>query len=174
MSSRIKAQYLIYGFLLYILPKEVYAQDLSAANASVKIIAPIAISKTSDMYFGNITAVNGGNVILAPNGNRSKTGGVTLPSATGTVSAALFDVTGEINATYAITLPTGNYSITRVGGTQSMNINNFTSNPSVANGGSLTNGLQKLKIGARLVVPAAPVPGIYTNGAGFNITVNYN
>src|SRR5258705_7180265 len=83
-----------------------FAQATASATATATIVAPIAISKTVDMNFGNVAVIAAGTVVLSPStGNRTKTGGVTLPSTIGTVTAASFDVTGEGAYTYSITLP---------------------------------------------------------------------
>src|SRR4249920_2521913 len=98
-----------------------FAQATASATATATIVAPIAISKTVDLNFGNVAVIAFGTVVLSPvDGTRTKTGGVTLPSTIGTVTAASFDVTGEGVYTYAITLPSSDYTITRVGGTETM------------------------------------------------------
>ena len=149
-----------------------FAQVSATASATATIITPIAITKTTDMNFGNI-AVNasGGTVVLTPAGGRSTTSGCTLPAATGTVTAASFTVTGEGTSTYVISLP-ANHTITRVSGTETMIVDVFASTPSGT--GALTGGTQTLLVGATLNVGVSQVPGSYTNVAGFTVTVNYN
>ena len=152
-----------------------FGQVTASATASATVVAPIAISKTVDMNFGNIAvSTSSGTVVLAPAGTRTNTGGVTFPATTGTVSAASFNVTGEGSYTYAITLPAGNYTITRVGNSETMTVNTFVSNPTVAAGGTLTSGEQTLTVGATLNVSASQQAGTYTNATGFDVTVNYN
>lgn len=150
----------------------VNAQTASAsanATGSATIIAPIQISKTVDMSFGNIVAGAGsGTVVLATNDSRSKTGDVILPAATpGTIASAQFKVTGLANATYAITLPT---TLNISNGSQSMTINSFTSTPSST--GTLTSGEETVKVGATLNVGASQASGNYTGS--FSVTVAYN
>src|SRR5437762_9349774 len=86
-----------------------FAQASATASASATIITPISISKTVDMNFGNIavSASTSGTVVLSTAGSRTTggSGGVTLPSTTGTVAAASFTVSGEPSLTYDITLP---------------------------------------------------------------------
>jgi hypothetical protein len=153
-----------------------FGQATGSATATATIIAPIAISSTVQMNFGNaaVNATLGGTVILATNSTRSATAGVTLPTGAGagTVTAASFDVTGSGTLTYAITLPVAAYTITRLTGTETMTVTNFVSNPSGT--GALTAGAQTLLVGATLNVAAAQVPGTYTNATGFDVTVNYN
>ncbi len=150
----------------------VNAQSTATATASATIVTPISISKTSDMSFGNISVQSGtgGIVILAPNGSRTRTAGVTLPAITGTVSAAGFTVSGEGNYTYDITLPS-TVTLTHSGGVQTMAANSFTSNPSGT--GQLSSGSQNVAVGATLTVAAGQLAGVYTSST-FDVTVNYN
>lgn len=153
-----------------------FAQSSADATATATVIQAIAIANVNDMNFGNV-AVSGataGAVVLDPqDGSRTATGGVTLPAVLGTVSAASFTVTGEGSSTYAITLPAGDYVITNAG-LATMNVNTFTSFPSVGDGGVLTAGEQTLNVGSTLDISAGQEPGVYTNATGFEVTVNYN
>lgn len=145
----------------------IFAQ--ATATASAVIVAPISITQTADMSFGNIIAGAGaGTVVLTPAGVRTPTG-VTFPSVGGTVTAASFTVSGLSGATYSISLPL-THNI--VSGANSMVVNAFTSTPSGT--GTLTGGSQVLNVGATLNVGAAQPAGSYTSAAGFLVTVNYN
>ena len=147
-----------------------FGQATATATASATIIAPITLTKTFDMNFGNVAVIGSGTVVLAPDATRTKTGGVTLPIVAGTVTAATFTVGGSGSSTYSIAIPTGDYTITSAANT--MIVNSFTSNPGAT--GTLTGGTQTLAVGATLNVGAAQAPGIYTNATGFEVTVNYN
>ncbi|MBK7028247.1 MAG: DUF4402 domain-containing protein [Bacteroidales bacterium] len=149
-----------------------FAQVTATASTTATIITPIAIEKDVDMNFGNIAVspTLGGTVVLPTSGARTKTGGVTLPVVTGTVSAASFTVTGEGNSTYSITLPSSAITLTSPSGT--MTVENFVSTPS--NTGALNNGSQEVKVGATLNVGAAQAAGTYTNESSLFVTVNYN
>jgi hypothetical protein len=150
-----------------------YAQSTANADASATIVTPISISKTADMSFGNVAVTaTPGTVILAPAGTRSITGGVTLPAATGTVSAAAFTVTGTDTYTYVITLPSS-ITLTHSGGIETMTADAFTSNPLVA-AGVLNSGTEDISVGATLHVAAAQLAGNYATLAPFDVTVNYN
>ena len=150
-----------------------FGQATANAPASANIISPITLSKTTDMNFGNI-AVNAsvGTVLLTPASTRTPGGGVTLPAAKGTVTAAVFTVGGETTNTFAITLPSTDFTITRASGTETMIVNAFTSTPSGT--GALSGGTATINVGATLNVGASQVPGSYTNAGGFAVTVNYN
>ena len=141
------------------------------ATASATIVGPISLTKVTDLSFGNIAVNNTiGTVVLAPAGTRSRTGGVTLPVITGTVTAATFSVGGEGTSTYAITLPTTDHEIKS--GSNTMTVNAFTSTPSGT--GTLTAGAQTIQIGATLNVGASQATGTYTSTVPFDVTVNYN
>ena len=142
----------------------------ATATATATIITPIAISNTVNMNFGNI-AVNAtiGTVVLTPAGARSVTGGCTLPTPTGTVSAASFTVSGLSGATYSITLPAAATTITAV---TSMTVDTWTSLPTPT--GTLTGGSETLTVGATLHVGASQAAGVYTSATPFSVTVNYN
>ena len=151
----------------------VFAQATASATGTATIIEPITISNAEDMNFGNI-AINAsaGTVELTPAGVRNELGGVTLPVVPGTVTAAELDVTGDGTSTYDITLPSSDYTITRVSGSETMTINVFTCSTGAA--GALVAGLETFQVGATLNVAGSQVPGVYTNATGFDVTVNYN
>jgi hypothetical protein len=149
------------------------AQESATATATATIVTPISITKTVDMNFGNVAvqSTTAGTVVLSPAGVRTATGGVTLPSTVGTVTAATFTVNGQGVYTYTITLPGTDVTLSD-GASHTMTVNTFTSNPSAT--GTLTAGTQTLKVGATLNVGAAQAAGVYVSGTPFTVTVNYN
>ena len=150
------------------------AQATASATATAVIISPITITKNVDMHFGNVAVTSvAGTVILDPQGNRTTTGGVTLPAIAGSPAAASFLVSGEANYTYDIFLPTTPLTITS--GANSMTVDQFTSNPVLT--GTLsagTPGTQQLDVGATLNVSAGQASGTYVSPTPFDVTVNYN
>jgi general stress protein CsbA len=168
-------QKLFFVFLLIVVfTTNTFSQETATATATATIIAPITITNAVDMNFGNVAiqAETAGTAVIAPAGTRTSTGGVTLPSTTGTVTAASFTIGGEGIYTYTITIPSTDYTITDLNSAESMIVNTFTSTPSGT--GILADGAQTLNVGATLNVSAAQTPGVYTNATGFNVTVNYN
>jgi hypothetical protein len=124
------------------------------------------------MNFGNVAvSATAGTVIMTPGGVRTLTGGVTLPTTAGTVTAASFNVTGAPNYTYTITLPSTATTISYL--TNNMTVNAFTSSPSTT-GALSAGGTQTLTVGATLNVGASQVAGNYTSATPFTVTVNYN
>jgi hypothetical protein len=157
---------------MFLITGTAFTQVTASATASATILEPIAISKTVDMNFGNL-AVNAtpGTIVLAPDGLRTATGGVTfLPSNAGTITAASFEVTGLADATYSITLPATATVISNAG--NDMTVDTWTSDPTPT--GTLTGGTQTLNVGGTLNVPASSPYGVYTSAIPFNVTVNYN
>jgi hypothetical protein len=145
----------------------------AASSISATIVTPIGITKTIDMNFGNLAAsTSAGTVVLTPEGTRTVTGGISLVSNTGTVTAASFEVTGEGSYTYSISLPNETFTLKRTSGSETMLINNFTSIPSGS--GKLISGTQMIMVGATLIIDADQTIGEYVSETGFNVTVNYN
>jgi hypothetical protein len=153
---------------------DTFAQVSANATATATIVTPIDISKTVDMNFGNVgVSATGGTVILAPAGTRTTTGGVVIPATTGTVTAASFNVTGQANFTYSISLPGSPITITRNSGVETMSVGTFTSSPTPT--GTLSGtGAQTITVGATLTVGNNQEAGTYVSGTPFTVTVNYN
>ncbi|SEG49802.1 DUF4402 domain-containing protein [Algoriphagus boritolerans] len=143
------------------------------ATATATIVTPLTLTNAGNMNFGNITATTaGGTVVLAPGGGRTESG-VQLPSTTGTVSAASFEVTGEANYAYTVTLPV-THEITKEGSTEVMALSDFTTSLGETNSGSLVAGAGSFTVGATLTLLANQVSGTYTNASGFTVSVVYN
>lgn len=128
-----------------------------------------SISNAAGLQFGQLVAsASAGTVVLAPNGTATASGGVILGNAAGR-AAASFTVTGNANATYAITLPST--SVTLASGTDSMTLDSFTSNPS-GTGMLSSGGSQALTVGATLHLGANQPAGSYSGS--FSVVVVYN
>jgi hypothetical protein len=147
-----------------------FAQVSATASATATIIAPITITNTIAMNFGNVAVNNtAGTVVLTPASTRTVTGGCTLPAVTGTVTAASFAITGLGTSTFSITLPAAPLTITD--GTNNMTVGTWTSTPTAT--GVLSGGTATLLVGATLNVALSQPAGLYT-GTPFTVTVNYN
>lgn len=165
---------LLATILLFVLAGKLKAQAIAASTATATIIAPMSISKTADMNFGNLAVIAsaGGIVTLeaSASATRSLTGsGVTFPVVTGTVTAARFTVAGLPNHTFDITLPGGTVLENSV---NSMFANNFTA--STGAGLLDASGMQVVFVGASLTVAASQAPGVYVTTTPFVVSVNYN
>lgn len=152
------------------------AQATATANATATIVTPISISSDVDMNFGNLAVTSSAGTVTLNNANgRTKTGGVTFPAVTGTVTSAHFAVTGTAGYTYAITLPSS--IVLNDGGSHNMTVNAFTC--TYGSGGSITStlngsGADAFGVGATIAVAAAQAAGVYTNSSDLTVLVNYN
>lgn len=132
--------------------------------------AVISLANTQALAFGGFVAGTGGSVAIAPSGARSASGGVVLV-ASKAGAAAQFSVSGDPNFTYAIGLPVNGTVTLSDGAGHSMNVNNFTSSPSVT--GQLSGaGTQQLSVGATLSVSSNQPTGSYSGS--FVVSVDYN
>lgn len=146
-----------------------HAQATASFKASATIIQPIGITNVSNLNFAEVDAKAGGEIILTPEETRLVSGNSTLGDGS-SVTAAAFEVTGDQNFTYSITLPLDSYKLTN--GPESMVIKDFTSNQgAVAN---LAGGRSLFKIGATLEINSQQSPGKYSSTTPMNVTVNYN
>jgi hypothetical protein len=150
-----------------------YAQPaFTSALASVTIIKPAQLLNVRDMNFGNVAAgETSGTVILYPTAAspRTATGGVTLPSGSGTVQSAKFILSGEDGYSFSIKLPSE--IITLSSGVSFMTLDTFTSLP--LGPGILNSGSETLYVGATLNINANQEPGTYKTTKDFEILVNY-
>jgi methionine-rich copper-binding protein CopC len=145
-----------------------------AVISGVIIVAPITIVKDVDLNFGNV-AVSGtaGAVVLATDGTRTKSGGITLPNQAGSPTAAKFTVGGQDNYTYSIGLPTAAIELNGTGtNTTKMTLTSVVSLPATT--GTLASGAQTLLVGGTLNVAGGQPADVYSNNTGLTVTVNYN
>ena len=103
---------------------------------------------------------------------RTHTGGISLPSTVGTITAAEFRITGTANYTYSITLPAGAITIDDNAG-NTMTVNSWTSTP--AKTGTISgSGSETLYVGGTLNVVGTQKEGVYNSDTYFDVTVDYN
>ena len=136
------------------------------AGAGAKIIAPLEITRTADLYFGTIapsTAV-ADTVAVSANGDRKC--GPALTCLTSDHTAAAFQVTGEADAFYTISLPK-EIKIVNANGT-AMLVSGF--NGSKADG-QLLKGEDNFTVGGSLDVAARQEAGKYSGS--FTVAVEY-
>jgi spore coat protein U-like protein len=150
------------------------AANNATATSTSTVIAPISITKSADLSFGSFAAgASLGTVTLSPNGTRAVTGGAV--AAGGTVTAAKFDVTGDVSKGYTITL--GGTSVL-TSGTDTMGFTTISdlSASAITTGnvtaGTLTGGPQSIYVGGVLNVAINQPAGTYTGTV--IATVNYN
>lgn len=130
--------------------------------------AKLSLATTSSLQFGRFAAGAGGTITIAPNGTRSRSGGVILLSSTPTAAAYTLSERNPttVNDIVILTLPAG---ATLSSGTASMALSGFTS--SRPPGGVLGNATQSFSVGATLHVAPNQAAGNYSGD--FPITIEY-
>jgi hypothetical protein len=150
-----------------------YHHGVNAAttNSTVEanIVSSINIVALNGIVFGDISSSSrSGTVSIDTSGSRIATGGVTINTST-SGSPANFEVSGDPNGLYDITLPLS-VVITSADG-DSMTVDNFSSTPDTS--GQLdAEGTQNLGVAARLNVGSYQPFGAYSGL--MSTTVEYN
>lgn len=158
---------LIIALMLWNLRYAMAATETTTVEAS--IVSTINIVARNGIVFGDIGAsAIPGTVTIDVDGSRTSTGGATINSNTAGTPAT-FEISGDPNALYVITLP-DSIVITSAAG-DSMTVDNFTSAPTIS--GQLdSSGKQNLNVGARMNVGSFQPFGAYTGI--MTTTVEYN
>ncbi|HMT43326.1 MAG TPA: DUF4402 domain-containing protein [Chakrabartia sp.] len=175
---------LIASFVALILALAGMAAPAQAAGAAgpstVVVVRPLSFFSVDDLNFGKLLAgTTAGTIVISPTGARTSTGGVT-PVGGGT-SPATFTGQGTYNQIVNISMAATPINITRVGGTQTMQVRTFTigstpttmvltTTPQSFRIGSLS-GLFLFAVGAELVVGANQMPGDYRGN--YTVILNY-
>jgi hypothetical protein len=138
-------------------------------SATVDLLSPLTIQKLQDLDFGTVAVTGAGTAVVDPVANSiSTTGG--LMAAGGTPHAALFRGAASQNSVVNIKLPKQPITLTRVGGTQTVTVSNFTlDGPTKRQMAQATTF--DIRVGATLTVPAGQVAGQYIGT--FDVTAQY-
>jgi hypothetical protein len=150
------------------------AQATVSAQAFAEVISALTATETSQLNFGKFSPeVQGGEVVVSPDGSRSAKGSVILSG--GVSNASIFYITGAPEASFSIQLPKEAAVLTHQNSTKTMVVTNWVSSPLSGNtSGILINGQQYVHLGATLIVGSIidnPV-GLYSGV--FNLTFAYN
>jgi len=128
--------------------------EMTGAKVSATIIEPGTMAKTINTDFGNVAIILSAFVKMAPVGIRpEKGGGIVLPVASGTFTAAVYDFTGSSGLTYSVSYPVNPIIIKS--GAEELQITEFASDPARNNGSEL-------------------IAGVFVSVTTSNVTVNYN
>ena len=135
----------------------VMAQATESTDVAANLVIPIAISE-----------------ILSTLGVRTQTAGVNLSVQAPLASKAAYNVTGQVNTSYSITLPA---KITVTFLSNSMTIGRLVARPASMGADGLTGALSSagndnFTVGGTLNVLPDQTAGLYTGT--FNVTVVYN
>ena len=138
-------------------------------QAQAALMRPLTLSKLADMDFGYLAVTTAGTAVIDPVTNTmSVTGGVVRVG--GTPHAARFAGATRSSAVVNIKIPNGTILLTRVGGTQTIQLNAFTldgqSKRTMAQA-----GVFEFAVGATLRPVANQLEGVYVGT--FDVTIQY-
>ena len=139
------------------------------AQGQVGVVRPLTLQRWADLDFATLGLTTGGTATVNPlTGAMTVTGG--LVHLVGTPSPARYAGAASKQTVVIIRIPKTPVLITRVGGTQTLSVTNFTldgqDKKSLAQQQSFT-----FAVGATITVPAGTIEGVYTGE--FDVTVQY-
>lgn len=139
------------------------------AQSQATLIYPLTIITKRHMDFGYISVLGAGTAVIDPNSGALTVSGAITPMG-GTPQPATFSGAARSAAVVNIRVPNQPITLTRAGGTETMQVRNFTLQ------GSDKRVLARMEsfefnVGATLVVNAGQAEGIYTGA--FDVLVQY-
>ena len=139
------------------------------ATATVRIAPPASVRKIEDLNFAYLSVTSAGTAVVDPNTDAMTTTGGVI-HAGGTPYAALFEGMSPVKAVVIIRIPRNPITVTRVGGTETMTVSNWT----VSGQARRTVAAQEafeFKVGGTLSVKANQAEGLYLGT--FDVEVQY-
>ena len=148
-------------------------RDAQAASTTTtveaNIVSTINLAAQNGIVFGDISSSSSpGTVTIGTDGSRTTSGGATVNTNT-SGTPALYEVSGDPNAFYSITLPDSIVLTSSAG--NKMTVSNFNSVPA-ANGQLDAGGRQNVNVGATLGVGSFQPFGAYSGI--MTTTIEYN
>jgi Domain of unknown function (DUF4402) len=139
------------------------------ATSTVVIAPPASIRKMQDLNFASLTVTTAGTAIVDPNTDGITTTGGVLYVA-GLHYAAQFEAVSPIKSVVIIRIPRDPITVTRVGGTETMTVSNWT----LSGASRRTVAAQEkfeFKVGGTLFVNANQAEGLYLGS--FAVEIQY-
>ena len=139
------------------------------ATSTVVITPPASVRKMEDLNFASLTVTTAGTAIVDPNTDGMTTTGGVLYVA-GLHYAAQFEAVSPIKSVVIIRIPRNPITVTRVGGTETMTVSDWT----LSGASRRTVAAQELfefKVGGTLYVNANQAEGLYLGS--FTVEVQY-
>jgi hypothetical protein len=150
-------------------PPQSFRPDKNS-TATAAIVLPATITKLNDMDFGCVTVTTAGTAILDSNTDAvTTTGGVLFAGCL--PHAAQFAAVSPSKTVVHIRLPNQPVVLTRVGGTETMTVDNWTINGAPTRN-VVAHQTFQFRVGATLHAAANQVEGTYDGT--FDVTINFN
>lgn len=141
----------------------------TAPPGQAELLKSLTLTKLADLDFGDLGVVGAGTAVINPVTDTMTTSGGVL-FLRGTPRAAQFRGVASGNSVVNIRIPTKSVALTRVGGTETILLDNFTldgqSKRAMAQAGVFT-----FKVGGTLRPSVGQVDGTYTGT--FDVTIQY-
>jgi hypothetical protein len=139
------------------------------ATATVVIAPPASVRKLEDLNFASLTVAGAGTATVDPNTDGMTTTGGVLYAA-GLHYAALFEAVSPALAVVIIRIPRGPITVTRVGGTETMTVSDWTLS---GNARRTVVAMEpfEFKVGGTLYVNANQAEGLYVGN--FDVEVQH-
>ncbi|HET7605542.1 MAG TPA: DUF4402 domain-containing protein [Sphingomicrobium sp.] len=169
MSSRALLPVLAALAAMVVPAKVSAAPATQSATAEAAILSPLSVIKRADLDFGTLVVSGAGSAVIDPVTNSLSTTGGLTPSGT-SAHPARFTATGSKNAVALVRLPNSPAVLTRVGGTETVTVSDWTQDGPTNRRIPITDTFD-FYVGGTLDVAAGQVPGTYTGT--FSITVQY-
>lgn len=172
MTAAFHLRGLLAGLAALVAPAFAHAAPVAPdkqASATVRIAPPASVRKIEDLNFGYLTVTTAGTAIVDPNTDTMTTSGGVL-DAGGLRYAALFEAVSPTQAVVIIRLPRNPITVTRVDGTETMTVSNWT----MSGNARRTVAAQEaftFKVGGTLNVKANQAEGLYVGT--FAVEVQY-
>lgn len=139
------------------------------ASGRVTVLKSLSLLKQADLDFGSLVVAGAGTAVIDPISGALTTTGPLTPAGT-SAHRALFTATGSRNSIVLIRLPKQPVTLTRVGGTETMTVSNWTMD-GPTNRRFPTGSAFDFGVGGTLNVAAGQVDGTYSGT--FTVTVQY-
>ncbi len=139
------------------------------ATGTVEIVSPATIRKLQDLNFANLSVTTAGTAVIDPNSDTMTTAGGVL-HAGGVPYAAMFEGIAPARSVVIIRLPRDPIIVTRIGGTETMTVSNWTMSGQTRRTVAAQEPFE-FKVGGTLDVGANQVEGLYVGT--FTVNVQY-
>lgn len=139
------------------------------ATGRVEIALPATVRRLQDLNFAYLSVTTAGTAVINPNTDAMTTTGGVL-HLTGVPYAALFEAVSPRKGVVIVRIPRDPITITRVGGTETMTVSNWT----ITGSNNRNVAAQEpfdFKVGGTLSVNANQVEGFYLGT--FTVEIQY-
>jgi spore coat protein U-like protein len=139
--------------------------DTETANVTATVVAPITLTKTSDLSFGSFTSDSAACTVAIGSTSTQTITGNCAPLSGSAVSAAAFTVGGSGNRSFTTNVSATSANLSDgAGHTMALSLQNNAPT-------HLTNGAATINVYGSLAVAANQAAGSYTDTV--NVTVSY-